>query len=159
MSEVEKHVDIEKPVSTVYNQYTQFEEFPRFMASVDRVTQLDPKTLHWVIDIGGAKREFDATITEQIPDKRIAWKSIDGKTHAGVVTFHRLDDRRTRVNVQMAYDPEGFTENAADALGVIASRVQGDLERFKKFVESHGEETGAWRGTIDPPPQRAPERH
>jgi uncharacterized membrane protein len=154
MSEVEKHVDVNCPVSVVYNQYTQFEEFPRFMASTERVTQLDERTLHWVIDIGGAKREFDTKITEQIPDNRIAWKSIDGKTHAGVVTFHRLDDTRTRVNVQMAYDTEGFAETAADALGVISARVKGDLDRFKQFIEARGQESGGWRGKIDAPGQR-----
>ncbi len=154
MSEVEKHVDVACPVDVVYNQYTQFEDWPRFMASTERVDQIDERTLHWVVDIGGAKREFDARITEQIPDKLIAWKSIDGKTHAGVVTFHRLDDHRTRVNVQMSYDTEGFAEGAADALGVISSRVKGDLDRFKQFIEARGRETGGWRGKIDAPPQR-----
>ena len=151
MSEVQRHIDIKSPVSTVYNQYTQFEEFPRFMAGVKRVKQLDDKTLHWEIDIGGVRRDFDAKITEQIPDKRIAWKSIDGKTQAGVVDFHRLSDSKTRVNVQIAYDPEGFAENAADVLGVISQRVEGDLQRFKEFIESRGSETGAWRGDVERP--------
>ena len=151
MSEVQKYIDIDLPVSTVYNQYTQFEEFPRFMAGVKRVGQLDEKTLHWEIEIGGVRREFDAKIAEQVPDKRIAWKSIDGKTHAGVVDFHRLSDSKTRVNVQMAYDPQGFAENAADFLGIISQRVEGDLQRFKEFIESRGRETGAWRGEIKAP--------
>ena len=151
MTEIQQHVDVNCPVRTVYDQYTQFEQFPQFMDGVEQVRQLDDRTLHWVIDIGGSRREFDAKITEQIPDKRIAWKAIDGKTQSGVVTFHRLDDTKTRVNLQMSYDPEGFTENAADALGIISSRVKGDLERFKEFIESRGAETGAWRGNIKPP--------
>jgi uncharacterized membrane protein len=151
MSEVQRHIDVNCPVSTIYNQFTQFEEFPRFMAGVKRVHQLDDKTLHWEIEIGGVERVFDAKITEQIPDKRIAWKSIDGKTQAGVVDFHRLSDNQSRVNLQMAYDPEGFVENAADMLGIISSRVQGDLERFKKFIETRGRETGAWRGEVKAP--------
>ena len=151
MTEVQQHVDVNCPVTTVYNQYTQFECFPEFMSGVKSVDQLDDKTLHWVVEIGGAEREFDAKITEQIPDKRIAWKAIDGKTQSGVVTFHRLDDAKTRVNLQMAYDPEGFAENAADALGVITSRLKGDLERFKEFVEKRGRETGAWRGRVKAP--------
>jgi uncharacterized membrane protein len=151
MSEVQRHIDVNCPVSTVYNQFTQFEEFPKFMAGVKRVHQLDAKTLHWEIEIGGVRREFDAKITEQIPDKRIAWKSIDGKTQSGVVDFHRLSADKTRVNLQMAYDPEGFAENAADLLGIITTRVQGDLDRFKEFIESRGRETGAWRGEIKAP--------
>ncbi|MGH7858916.1 MAG: SRPBCC family protein, partial [Candidatus Binatia bacterium] len=110
--------------------------------------------LHWVINVGNARREFDAEITEQIPDKRIAWKSIGGKSHAGVVTFHRLSDDQTRVAMQMSYDPEGFLENVADVLGVISSRVEGDLRRFKGFIESRGVETGAWRGEVKAPGER-----
>jgi uncharacterized membrane protein len=154
MTEIQQHVDVNCPVRTVYDQYTQFEQFPQFMDGVEQVRQLDDRTLHWVVDIAGSRREFDAQITEQIPDKRIAWKAIDGKTQAGVVTFHRLDDARTRVNLQMSYDAEGFAENAADVLGIISSRVKGDLERFKEFVESRGGETGAWRGHIKAPGER-----
>ena len=148
MTEVERHVDVEVPLTTAYNQYTQFEEFPRFMSGVERVTQLDDRRLHWVIEIGGLRREFDAEIIEQEPDQRISWRSIDAKTHAGLVTFVALDDIRTRVTVRMAYDPSGFAENAADALGIISARLNGDLERFKTFIESNGRETGAWRGEI-----------
>jgi uncharacterized membrane protein len=151
MSEVIKTVDIRCPVRTVYNQYTQFEEFPRFMSGVKEVKQLGDQMLHWKIEIGGVEREFDAKITEQIPDERIAWKSVDGETHAGVATFHRLSEDSSRITLQMAYDPKGFTENAADFLGVISSRVQGDLERFKKHIESRGHESGAWRGEIEAP--------
>ena len=156
MTEVERHVDVDCPLRTVYNQYTQFEEFPSFMSGVERVDQLDDKRLHWVIEIAGVRREFDAAITEQIPDQRIAWRSIDGKTQSGVVTFQPLGENRTRVTVRMAYDPEGFAENAADALGIISSRIEGDLERFKSFVESRGRETGAWRGEIGTGQERRP---
>jgi uncharacterized membrane protein len=153
MTEVVKYVDVRCPVGTVYNQYTQFEEFPKFMAGVERVTQIDNEMLHWVIEIGGVRREFDTRITEQLPDERIAWTSVNNKTMAGVVTFHRLSDDTTRVTLQMAYDPEGFTENAAELLGLISARIEGDLERFKTFLESRGRETGAWRGEIRAPGQ------
>jgi uncharacterized membrane protein len=151
MTSVEKFIEVNRPVRTVYNQYTQFEEFPRFMEGVESVEQLNDTKLHWKISIGGAEREFDTEITEQIPDKRIAWKSTDGKTHAGVVTFHRLSDDQSRIAVQMSYDPEGFVENVADKLGVISARVEGDLERFKEFIESRGVETGSWRGEVKAP--------
>ena len=154
MKEAIRYVEIACPVSTVYNQYTQFESFPEFMKDVVDVKQLDDRHLHWVMDIGGVRREFDTEITEQIPEKRISWKSTDGKSHAGVATFHRLDDRHTRVTVQMGYDPEGLAENVADALGVIENRMQSDLERFKKFLETRGRETGAWRGRIQAPHER-----
>jgi uncharacterized membrane protein len=153
MNEVQRHIDVNCPVRTVYNQFTQFEEFPTFMTGVKKVQQLDDKTLHWVIEIGNVRREFDAKITEQIPDTRIAWKSIDGKTHSGVVDFHRLSDDQSRINLQMAYDPEGIVENAADMLGIISNRVRGDLERFKEYIEARRRETGAWRGDIKPPGQ------
>lgn len=151
MTDVIKYIEIKRPVRTVYNQYTQFEEFPHFMEGVVSVKQTSEDTLHWAIDVGGVTREFDAKITEQIPDERIAWKSIDGKTHAGVVTFHRLSDDQSRVTVQMSYDPEGFLENVADALGIISMRVQSDLGRFKSFIESQPSETGAWRGHVSAP--------
>jgi uncharacterized membrane protein len=151
MKDIVKYIEVGRPVRTVYNQYTQFEEFPRFMKGVASVKQLNDKMLHWVTEIGGVRREFDAEITEQIPDKRIAWRSVDGKTHGGVVTFHRISDEETRVTMQMSYDPEGFTENVADVLGVISNQVQGDLERFKEFIESRGHETGAWRGEVRAP--------
>lgn len=135
MTDVIKAVDVAKPVGVVYAQYSQFEKFPRFMEGVERVTRTGQDLLHWEIEIGGAKREFDTKITEHIPEKRIAWKSVAGKDHAGVVTFHRLSDQASRITVQMSYDPEGFLENVADAVGVITHRVEGDLERFKSYVE------------------------
>jgi uncharacterized membrane protein len=154
LSHVEKWVEIDLPIRTVYNQYTQFEDFPKFMEGVKEVRQLNDQMLHWKVEIGGIEREFQTKITEQKPDDRIAWCTTDGKTQAGVVTFHRLSDDRTRVTVQMSYDPEGFAENLADALGVISGRLEGDLERFKEFIESRGRETGAWRGEIRSPSDR-----
>jgi len=149
MSTIEKSIDVNVPPRTAYNQWTQFEDFPKFMEGVQAVRQLDDKHLHWRTNIGGREKEFRAEITEQIPDKRIAWHSQSGPWHGGVVTFHALNDRQTRVMVQMEYEPEGVVEKAGDFLGVTSRRVEKDLERFKQFIESRGMETGAWRGTID----------
>ncbi|MCA2207882.1 MULTISPECIES: SRPBCC family protein [Nocardia] len=151
MSTVIEAVDVHVPVATAYNQWTQFESFPQFMHGVDRIEQLDDTHTRWTVDIAGATRTFDATITEQHPEERIAWKSDDGPQHAGVVTFHRLDDSTTRVTVQMDIDPEGFVENIADKTGVLDRRIKGDVRRFKDFIESRGSETGAWRGDVDRP--------
>jgi len=156
MSTIEKSIDVNVPVHTAYNPWTQFEEFPRFMDGVREVKQLDDKHLHWCTNIGGKEKEWDAEITEQIPDERIAWRNISGATNAGVVTFHRLDDHTTRVMVQIDYDPEGFVENVGDLLGATSHRVEGDLERFKEFVERRGQETGAWRGEIRQPTAQPP---
>jgi len=150
----EKSVDVEAPVRTAYNQWTQFESFPKFMAGVDRIEQTTPTRTHWQTSIGGVTREFDAEITEQHPDERIAWRSVNGPEHAGVVTFHRLDDKHTRVHLQMDYSPDSLTEKAGAALGVVGSRIQGDLGRFKEFIEHRGSETGAWRGDVDRSPQQ-----
>lgn len=144
-------IDVDRPIGVVYNQWTQFESFPHFMEGVERIDQRDDTHLHWVIKIAGVEREFDATITEQHPEERVAWKSDSGPDHAGVVTFHRLDDEKTRVTAQMDVDPEGFVENVADKLGVLKARVSGDLERFKKFIENQPAETGAWRGDVSRP--------
>ncbi len=149
MGEVIHTVDVDVDLQTAYNQWTQFEEFPRFMEGVEEVKQLDDRRLQWTVDIAGIEREFEAEITEQNPDERIAWKSTSGVDHAGVVTFHRLNDWQTRVSLQMAFDPEGFIEHAGDKLGVVSSRVRGDLDRFKTFIEERQVETGAWRGEID----------
>jgi uncharacterized membrane protein len=154
MSTITKSVEVEVPISTAYNQWTQFEEFPRFMDGVERVEQIDDTHLHWVAEFGGQRHEWDAEITEQRPDERVAWRNTDGKENAGVVTFHRLDDDRTRVTVQMDFVPEGILEKAGAALGAPDRRVQGDLDRFKEVIESRGAETGAWRGTVDRPDQR-----
>ncbi|WP_410575402.1 SRPBCC family protein [Amycolatopsis sp. cmx-4-61] len=151
MSTITKSVDVEADVTSVYNQWTQFAEFPRFMDGVERIDQLDDTHTHWRINVAGVQREFDATITEQHPDERVAWASTgDGPAHAGVVTVHRLDDTHTRVTVQMDIDPEGFVENVVDKLGILDRRVQGDLDRFKTFIEHRdGQTTGQWRGDVD----------
>jgi uncharacterized membrane protein len=149
MASATKHVDVSVPVTVAYNQWTQFEEFPRFMEGVKEVRQLDDKRLHWQAEIGGKDESWNAEITEQLPDERIAWKSVSGAKNAGVVTFHRLADSKTRITLQMDYDPEGAVENLGAAVGVVDRRVQGDLERFKEFIEARGSETGAWRGKID----------
>ena len=148
MSTAEKHVDVNVPVRVAYDQWTQFESFPKFMEGVRRVDQLDDRRLHWCVEIGGKVEEYDAQITEQVPDQRIAWRSTSGAKNSGMVSFHPLDANRTRVMLQMEYEPEGFVENAGDKLGVVSMRLQGDLDRFKKFIESRGVETGAWRGNI-----------
>jgi uncharacterized membrane protein len=148
MASIEESIEVNVPVRVAYNQWTQFEEFPRFMEGVKEVRQLDDKRLHWKAEIGGKTKEWDAEITEQIADERIAWTSRSGPWNAGVVTFHRLDDQRTKAMLQLDYDPDGVLENLGDALGVVKLRVKGDLQRFKEFVESRGRETGAWRGEI-----------
>jgi uncharacterized membrane protein len=148
MSKIEKSIDVNVPVRTAYNQWTQFEEFPQFMEGVEEVRQLDDKHLHWRANIGGKVEEWDAVISEQEPDQRVAWTSTTGAHNAGVVTFHRISDNTTRVMLQLEYDPEGFIENVGDSLGFVSRRVEGDLERFKKFIEARGQETSAWRGEI-----------
>ena len=148
MSLIEKSIEINVPVRTAYNQWTQFEDFPRFMEGVKHVKQLDETHLHWKAEIGGKEKEWDAEITEQIPDTRIAWRSRDGAQNAGVVTFHRLSDSTSKVMLQMEYDPDGVLENVGDVTGMVSLRVVGDLERFKRYIESRGQETGAWRGTV-----------
>ena len=151
MSTIEQSIDVNVPVRTAYNQWTQFEEFPRFMEGVEAVRQLDDQRLHWRATIGGKVEEWEAVITEQHPDERIAWKNTTGATNAGVVTFHRLADNKTRVMLQMEYDPQGVVENLGDLLGVVSRRVANDLERFKEFIEARGQETGAWRGEVERP--------
>ena len=147
MAVIEKSIDIEVPVETAYNQWTQFEEFPQFMEGVERVRQLAPDRLHWIADVGGRVKEWDARIVEQRPDERIAWRSESGAANDGIVTFHR-SGTGTRVNLSIEYEPEGFAEHVGDAMGFMTRRVEGDLERFKEFIEQRGRETGAWRGTI-----------
>jgi uncharacterized membrane protein len=148
MEKIQKSIDVDCPINTVYNQWTQFEEFPRFMEGVKQVTQLDDKRLHWVAEIGGKQKEWDARIVEQVPDRKIAWTSEAGEFTSGIVSFQPAGGNRTRVNLELAYDPKGFVENTGDALGFVSGRVENDLERFKKFIEHRGQETGGWRGTI-----------
>ncbi|MBD0693221.1 SRPBCC family protein [Streptomyces sp. CBMA123] len=151
MSMVKESVDVAVPLHTAYNQWTQFEEFPRFMEGVDAVTQLDDRHNHWRTSIGGVSREFDTEIVDQQPDERIAWRTRDGEVdQKGVVTFQRLDDRHTRVNMAIDFRPEGMAEKAGDVMGVVDRRVKGDLKRFKEFIEERGREEGGWRGRISP---------
>ncbi|HEX8626565.1 MAG TPA: SRPBCC family protein [Catenuloplanes sp.] len=152
MGSVTESIDVAVPVRTAYNQWTQFEEFPRFMEGVTEIRQLSDTMTHWKTKIAGVEREFDAQITEQLPDERVAWTATSGTKQAGVVTFHRLDETHTRVTAQMDIEPEGIAEQAGDKLGVIDRKVKGDMKRFKEFIESRGGiETGAWRGEVDRP--------
>ncbi|MDQ3659755.1 MAG: SRPBCC family protein [Actinomycetota bacterium] len=148
MGTIEESIEVAVPVSTAYNQWTQFETFPQFMDGVDRIDQLDDATTHWVTSIGGVTREFDAKITEQHADERIAWTTTEGPHQAGVVTFHHLSAGTTKVMLQLKLEPEGVVEQAGDKLGVVKRRVKGDLERFKAFIEGRGSETGGWRGDV-----------
>jgi uncharacterized membrane protein len=142
-------VDVQAPVRVAYNQWTQFEDFPKFMGGVEELRQITDDTLHWKVKIAGVTREFDTVISEQTPDHRIAWTTVDGPHHAGVVTFHRLDDDTTRVTLQMDYDPQGFLENVGDKVGFVSGQLKSDMERFKEFIEDRSVSTGAWRGTIE----------
>ena len=148
MSSTSESIDVNVPVSTAYNQWTQFEDFPKFMESVHEVRQVDDRHLHWRADVAGKEEQWDAEITEQIPDERIAWRSISGAKNAGVVTFHKISDSATRIMLQMDYDPRTIDEKVGDALGIVKSRLKGNLKRFKEFLEGRGHETGSWRGTI-----------
>lgn len=149
MSIIEKSTEVNVPVRTAYNQWTQFEEFPKFMEGVTQVRQLDSTHLHWKAQIAGKEKEWDAVITEQHPDERIAWKSTDGAKNAGVVTFHRLSDQKSKIMLQMDYEPEGMVENLGEVIGAVSLRVEGDLDRFKTFIEARGQESGAWRGEVN----------
>jgi uncharacterized membrane protein len=148
MANVTESIDVNVPVRTAYDQWTQFEEFPRFMEGVKSVSQTDDTHLRWVAEVAGKEKEWDAVVTEQHPDERVAWTSQSGARNAGVVTFHRLDEEKTRVTLQMDVDPEGLVENVGTGLGFLDRRVKGDLERFKEFVEQRGTPTGAWRGEV-----------
>lgn len=148
MEKIEKHITVDVPVRVVYDQWTQFEAFPRFMDSVKEVRQQGDEHLHWVTDVGGKRQEFDAEIVEQLPDQVIAWQSKVGVQQAGRVTF-APDARGTRVNLQMEYEPRDAMEGVGSKLGILDRQVQGDLERFKKFIEERRSPTGAWRGSIE----------
>jgi uncharacterized membrane protein len=147
MASIEQSIEVQAPLRAVYDQWTQFEEFPEFMEGVAEVRQLDDTHLHWIAEIGGSRHEWDAEITEQKPDERVAWKNTDGKENAGVVTFHRLSEDSTKVMVQLDFVPEGVKEKLGNALGVPERRVKDDLERFKELVESRGGGNG-WRGEV-----------
>jgi len=150
MSQVQKSIDVDVPVRTAYNQWTQFESFAQFMGGVESITQIDETHSHWVTSIAGVEREFDTEVTEQHPDERVAWRSVGGDTrHAGVVTFHRLEEDKTRVMVQIDWEASGLVEKAGSAINADDRQVISDLERFKEFIESRGTATGEWRGDVD----------
>ncbi|QYA99890.1 SRPBCC family protein (plasmid) [Rhodococcus sp. USK10] len=151
MSTVTESVDVDVPLHVAYDQWTQFESFPQFMKGVTEVRQLDDTHTHWTVEIGGQRREFDATITEQRPDERVAWRSDAGPIHAGVITFAPLDNTHTRVTAEMDLDPDGVAEHVADTLGILSRRMTKDLERYKWFVEDRGTLATGWRGVIDHP--------
>jgi len=153
MTRVVQSVDVKVPVTSVYNQWTQFEDFPRFMEGVKSVDQIDDTHLRWVAEVAGKDETWNAEITEQHADERIAWNATSGAENAGVVTFHRIDDETTRVTLQLDADPEGVVENVGTALGFLDRRVKGDLDRFKEFIEARGAESGAWRGEVEAKPQ------
>ncbi|WP_274555527.1 SRPBCC family protein [Streptomyces spiramyceticus] len=151
MSTVKESVEVEVPVHTAYNQWTQFEEFPNFMEGVEEVRQLDDVHNHWTTKIGGVRREFDTEIIDQLPDERIAWRTTSGDTkQKGLVSFQRLDDTHTRVELVMDVESGGVAEKTADMTGMIDRRVKGDMRRFKEYIEHRGGESGAWRGRIKP---------
>ncbi|CAN5346307.1 SRPBCC family protein [soil metagenome] len=147
-STVEESIEVDVPVKTAYNQWTQFEDFPKFMNSVHEVRQLDDKHLHWRADVGGKEKEWDAEITEQIPDQRIAWRSTSGVPNGGVVSFHKISDGTTRIMLQMDYQPQGVMEQLGAAVGTVNMETRSNLRRFKDLLEERGRETGAWRGTV-----------
>lgn len=149
MERIEKSIEVRCPVRTVYNQWTQFEEFPKFMTGVKEVRQLDDTHQHWRAEIWGKDKEWDAELVEQVPDQRIAWRSTSGDApNGGTVRFEPLGPDRTRVNLTMEYEPQGAIEKVGDALGVLNRRVETTVKQFKNFIESRGAETGAWRGEV-----------
>jgi uncharacterized membrane protein len=148
MRQIEKTIEVDCPVRTVYDQWTQFEDFPKFMAGVKSVRQLDDTHLHWQAEVWGKDEAWDAEITEQTPDTRISWKSVAGAKNAGTVRFEPLGPERTRVRLALAYEPEGVVENLGHMLGIMESQVQSSVDDFKKFIESRGQATGAWRGEV-----------
>ncbi|GJF31163.1 cyclase [Kitasatospora sp. NE20-6] len=151
MSKVKESIDVDVPLHNVYDQWTQFEDFPRFMDGVEEVRQTDDRHCHWTTKVAGARREFDTEIVDQLPDERIAWRTVGGDLRQmGVVTFQRLDDDHTRVSLAMEFEPHGLAEKAGSMLGVPDRQVKGDLRRFKGFIEERGRSTGAWRGRLTP---------
>jgi uncharacterized membrane protein len=151
MSTIEQAIDVGVPVSTAYNQWTQFEEFPSFMEGVISVVQLDDRRLNWTAKVAGREKTWQAEIREQVPDQKIVWRSTDGDETAGVVTFQPLGSDSVRVNLAMSYNPQGFVENVGDAMGLMSRRVEGDLKRFKSYIEERGAESGGYRETLPNP--------
>lgn len=150
MSTIEKSIEVEVPLRTAYDQWTQFESFPKFMEGVESVQQLDDRHLHWKAEIAGVQREWDAEIVDQTPDQQITWRATDGTTNKGTVSFTPAGPEKSQVTLRLDFEPEGIVEKAGDVLQVVDRRVKGDLERFKEFIEARGVETGEWRGDIRP---------
>lgn len=150
MSVVEEAIEVNVPVSVAYNQWTQFEEFPKFMEAVKSVKQLDDTHLEWEAEIAGRDKRWQAEITKQEPDQEISWRSIDGAQNDGTVRFEPVDENTTRIHLRIEADPEGPIENIGDALGFLKRQVREDLGRFKEFIESRGTPTGGWRGEVKP---------
>jgi carbon monoxide dehydrogenase subunit G len=148
-TKVEKSILVNVPVSIAYNQWTQFEEFPHFMSGVKSVTQLDNERLNWVAEIAGVRRQWNATILEQVPDKKVSWAATEGATNAGSVTFEDVGGGQTQVHLVLEYEPEGLVEKVGDKLNVVEKQAEGDLDRFKAFIEAEGYATGAWRGSVE----------
>ena len=149
MGKIQQSIEVNVPVSTAYNQWTQFEEFPQFMEGVESVRQIDDKTLEWHASVAGNDETWTAEIVQQKPDECVMWRSTSGVSQTGDVDFDKVDENRTRVTLTMDWDPQGAVQSVGDALGFDDRRVKGDLERFKKFIESRGQETGGWRGEIE----------
>jgi uncharacterized membrane protein len=148
MQTIEKSIEVDAPIDKVYNQWTQFEEFPRFMEGVKQVQQMDDKHLHWIATVAGKTKEWDAEIVEQVRDDRIAWRSISGTPNSGVVHFLPLDQNHTMVTLRMSYEPQSTMERIGSAMGLFSGRVESDLRHFKEFIQERGTETGSWRGEI-----------
>jgi uncharacterized membrane protein len=148
MATMHKSIEVQVPVQTAYNQWTQFEDWPSFMENIEEVRQLDDKHLHWRASLSGKEKEWDTEITEQVPDNRIAWRTTSGPENHGVVSFEPMGGDRTRITVDVEYQPQSMMEKVGDMLGMVSSNVEEDLENFKEFIESRGRETGAWRGEI-----------
>ena len=148
MSMVTETIEVDVPVRVAYNQWTQFEEFPEFMGGIQRVDQIDDTHLHWVASIAGVTREWNAMITEQVPDRRIAWTNTDGATNNGAVTFTTKGPATTKVTLELDFDPEGVVEMVGDTLGLVGGQARADLERFREFVTTRGTATGGWRGGV-----------
>lgn len=148
-TKVEKTVVVDVPVKVAYDQWTQFEDFPRFMGGISQVTQLSDDRLEWVAEIAGVKRQWEAKVLEQVPDQRVSWAATEGATNAGEVTFEDVGDGRTSVHLSLEYEPEGLVEKAGDKLNIVENRAEKDLERFKAFIEDEGHASGAWRGSVN----------
>jgi len=149
MATIEKSIEVRVPVTTAYNQWTQFEDFPQFMDGVEEVRQIDDTHLHWKARVGGKSEEWDAEISDQSPDRRVSWYSTSGAQNDGTVMFESIDTQTTRVDLVLEYQPQGVAEHMGDMLGMASRRVEGDLRRFKDFIEARGSETGGWRGQVD----------